>query len=477
VTTKLLNGPLPNYGASQEDKMQPNLTVDALAEQFGDRASRNKDILARHGRDESFHKAAPPDLVIYARTTQEVADIVMQCAASKTPVIPFGVGTSLEGHVAALQGGVCIDLSEMNSILKVNPDDQDVRVEAGVTRKQLNHELSSHGLFFPVDPGADATLGGMVATGASGTNAVRYGTIRENLLGLTVVMPSGEIIQTGGRARKSSSGYDLTHLFCGSEGTLGVVTEVQLKLHGLPEAHSAGVCAFETLDGAVDSVISIIQSGIPVARIEFLDEIQMKAVNQYSKLNYAQLPTLFFEFHGTPASVVEQSERVAEIVAEYGAADFVWSTKQEEQNKLWQARHDAYYASIALRPGCSGWPTDVCVPISRLTECIRLTKADIDQEGVLAPMVGHVGDGNFHLLLLVDTDNDAEMKTAMGINDRLIRRAIEMGGTATGEHGVGYGKLPYMALEHGASLEVMRQIKTSFDPDNIMNPGKVIPSR
>jgi D-lactate dehydrogenase (cytochrome) len=365
----------------------------------------------------------------------------------------------------------------MNSVLKVNPEDQDVRVQAGVTRKQLNHELSSHGLFFPVDPGADATLGGMVATGASGTNAVRYGTIRENLLGLTVVMPNGEIIQTGGRARKSASGYDLTHLFCGSEGTLGVITEVQLKLHGRPEAHSAGVCAFETLEGAVDSVITIIQMGIPVARIEFLDAVQMKAVNQYSNLNYAQSPTLFFEFHGTAASVVEQSERVGEIVAQYGAADFIWSTKQEEQNKLWQARHDAYYASIALRPGCSGWPTDVCVPISRLTECIQLTKADIDQAGVLAPMVGHVGDGNFHLLLLVDTDNDEEMKTAMEINDRLIRRAIEMGGTATGEHGVGYGKLPYMALEHGASLEVMRQIKTSFDPDNIMNPGKVIPNR
>jgi D-lactate dehydrogenase (cytochrome) len=461
----------------QTERKTLSNTLDQLEAQFGDRASRNKDILARHGRDESFHQPAPPDLVIYTRSTQEVADIVTQCAASKTPVIAFGVGTSLEGHVAALHGGVCIDLSEMNSVLKVNPEDQDVRVQAGVTRKQLNHELSSHGLFFPVDPGADATLGGMVATGASGTNAVRYGTIRENLLGLTVVMPNGEIIQTGGRARKSASGYDLTHLFCGSEGTLGVITEVQLKLHGRPEAHSAGVCAFETLEGAVDSVITIIQMGIPVARIEFLDAVQMKAVNQYSNLNYAQSPTLFFEFHGTAASVVEQSERVGEIVAQYGAADFIWSTKQEEQNKLWQARHDAYYASIALRPGCSGWPTDVCVPISRLTECIQLTKADIDQAGVLAPMVGHVGDGNFHLLLLVDTDNDEEMKTAMEINDRLIRRAIEMGGTATGEHGVGYGKLPYMALEHGASLEVMRQIKTSFDPDNIMNPGKVIPNR
>jgi D-lactate dehydrogenase (cytochrome) len=449
-------------------------SIQTLHEQFGERATRNKDVLDRHGRDESFHASAPPDLVVFAGTNDEVASIVKQCADSDTPVIPFGVGTSLEGHVAALHGGVCINLSMMNEILEINPGDLDVRVQAGVTRKQLNAELARHGLFFPVDPGADATLGGMAATGASGTNAVRYGTMRENILGLTVVMPNGEIVQTGGRARKSSSGYDLTRLFCGSEGTLGVITEVQLKVYGLPEAHSAGVCAFKTLEGAVDSVISIIQMGIPVARVEFLDEVQVRAVNAYSKLSYAELPTLFFEFHGTEASVIEQSESVAEIIAEYGGGEFLWSTKQEEQNQLWQARHDAYYAGMALRPGCSGWPTDVCVPITRLTECIQLTRIDIEETGVIAPIVGHVGDGNFHLLLLVDTDSPDEMATAKGINDRLVKRAIEMGGTSTGEHGIGSGKLPYMALEHGGSLDLMRQVKLAFDPKNIMNPGKVI---
>ena len=449
-------------------------SIQILRQQFGDRATRAKDILESHGRDESFHAPALPDLVVFPGTSDEVASIVKQCADTDTPVIPFGVGTSLEGHVAALHGGVCVDLSMMSEVLEINPDDLDVRVQAGVTRKQLNTELARHVLFFPVDPGADATLGGMVATGASGTNAVRYGTMRENILGLTVVMPSGEIVKTGGRARKSASGYDLTRLFCGSEGTLGVITEVQLKVYGLPEAHSAGVCAFETLEGAVDSVIRIIQMGIPVARVEFLDEVQVRAVNAYSKLSYAELPTLFFEFHGTEASVIEQSESVGEITAEFGGDDFIWSTKQEEQNQLWQARHDAYYAGMALRPGCSGWPTDVCVPISRLTECIQLTRIDVEESGVIAPIVGHVGDGNFHLLLLVDTDNPDEMASAKGINDRLVKRAIDMGGTSTGEHGIGFGKLPYMALEHGGSLDLMRQVKLAFDPKNIMNPGKVI---
>lgn len=467
-----------NTDPMQSDRVSgPGLndTINALLEKFGSRASVNKDVLAQHGRDESFHAPAAPDLVVFPETTDEVADVVKQCAETATPVIAFGVGTSLEGHVAALRGGVCIDLSGMNQIIEINSADLDVRVEAGVTRKQLNRELAASGLFFPVDPGADATLGGMTATGASGTNAVRYGTMRENVLGLTVVMATGEIVHLGGRARKSASGYDLTRLFCGSEGTLGIITQVQLKVYGLPEAHSAGVCAFETLTGAVDSVIEIIQSGIPVARVEFLDDVQMRAVNQYSKLDYAEKPTLFFEFHGTPASVVEQSQRVAEIVADYGGGDFRWSTRAEEQNQLWQARHDAYYASMSLRPGCSGWPTDVCVPISQLTACIEETRKDVLDSGVIAPIVGHVGDGNFHLLLLVDTDNAEEMSAANAINDRLVRRAIEMGGTATGEHGVGYGKLPFMALEHGSSLELMRTLKKAYDPQNIMNPGKVIP--
>lgn len=457
---------------------RPPIDPDFLQQmqaRFGDRATVNPGILARHGEDESFHASAPPDLVLFPRTNEEVQGIVQACAAKRIPVIPYGVGTSLEGHVAALSGGVCIDLSTMNQILEVNQADLDVRVQAGVTRKQLNHELKASGLFFPVDPGADATLGGMTATGASGTNAVRYGTMRENLLGLTVVMADGSIIETGGRARKSASGYDLTRLMCGSEGTLGVITEVQLKCYGLPEAHSAGVCAFKDLEGAVNAVITIIQMGIPVARVELLDDVQMKAVNAYSKLDYEEAPTLFFEFHGTQASVVEQSEQVAAIVSEYGGGEFNWSTKQEEQNALWQARHDAYYASMALRPGCSGWPTDVCVPISRLTECILETKQDVKECGVVAPIVGHVGDGNFHLLLLVDTDNAQEMQTASAINDRLVKRALKLGGTCTGEHGIGYGKLAYMPLEHGASLDVMRTLKQSLDPDNIMNPGKVIP--
>ena len=451
-----------------------NDTIRTLLEEFGEKATLNEDVLDRHGRDESFHAAAAPDLVIFPSCNDEVVGIVKRCAVSGTPVIPFGVGTSLEGHVAALNGGVCVDLSSMKEVLEINPADLDVRVQAGVTRKQLNKELLKHGLFFPVDPGADATIGGMVATGASGTNAVRYGTMRENCLGLTVVMPDGEIVRTGGRARKSSSGYDLTRLFCGSEGTLGVITEIRLKVYGLPESHSVGVCTFKTLEGAVDSVINIIQMGIPVARVEFLDEVQVKAVNAYSKLEYKELPTLFFEFHGTEASVIEQSKSVAEIVTDFGAGKFNWSTKQEEQSELWQARHDAYYASMALRPGASGWPTDVCVPISQLTECIRQTRNDVDEHGIVAPIVGHVGDGNFHLLLLVDTSNPKEMDTARVINDRLIKRAIEMGGTATGEHGIGYGKLPYMTLEHGPSLALMKTLKLAFDPNNIMNPGKVV---
>ncbi len=451
-------------------------TLADLESYFGDRATRNQHLLDQHGRDESFHAPAPPELVVYPESNDEVAMIVKACQASGTPVIPFGAGTSLEGHVAALSGGVCIDLSNMNHVLSVNAADMDVRLQAGVTRKQLNRDVASHGLFFPVDPGADATLGGMVATGASGTNAVRYGTMKENILGLTVVLPNGDIIETGGRARKSASGYDLTHLYCGSEGTLGIITEVQLRLYGIPEAQSAAVCAFDSLKGAVDAVICVIQMGIPVARIELLDEVQIKAVNAYSQLDYAEKPTVFFEFQGTPASVAEQSERVGDIVSEFGGSDFAWSTLQEEQNKLWQARHDAYYASMALRPGCQGWPTDVCVPISRLTECILATREDVDSSSLMAPIVGHVGDGNFHLLLLVDTRNDAEMAEAKAINDRLVRRALEMEGTATGEHGIGYGKLDYMSLEHGASLAVMRQLKQTLDPANIMNPGKVIPS-
>lgn len=447
----------------------------ALTRDYPDNTSTNQSILERHGHDESYHAPASPDLVIFPTTNEQVQDIVRRCAEHDTPIVPFGVGTSLEGNIAALKGGVCMDMGLMNRVMEINEADLDVRVEAGVTRKQLERELKPTGLFFPVDPGADATLGGMTATRASGTNAVRYGTMRENVLGLTVVLADGTLTKTGGRARKSAAGYDLTRLFCGSEGTLGVITEIQLKCYGLPAAHSAGVCSFADLEGAVQAVIVIIQAGIPVARIELLDDLQMQAVNQYSSLNYPVSPTLFFEFHGSQASVVEQSEMVAEIVLEHGGSELQWSTKQEEQNALWQARHDAYNAARALRPGSGGWPTDVCVPISRLTECILATKKDVDAAGILAPLVGHVGDGNFHLLMLVATDNEKEMAAARQVNDRLIRRAIAMGGTCTGEHGIGYGKLPYMELEHGEGVAVMRLIKQALDPKNIMNPGKVLP--
>jgi D-lactate dehydrogenase (cytochrome) len=376
--------------------------------------------------------------------------------------------------VQALHGGVCIDVSQMNEILEVNADDLDCRVQPGVTRKQLNDHLRDSGLFFPIDPGADASLGGMAATRASGTNAVRYGTMRENVLGLSVVLADGRVIRTGGRARKSAAGYDLTRLFVGSEGTLGVITEVQLRLYGIPEAISSAVCSFPTLEGAVKTVTQTIQLGIPVARIELLDEVQMDAINRYSDLNYPVQPTLFFEFHGSDNGVREQVELVGEIAAEFGGSDFQWATRQEDRNKLWQARHDAYYAAMALRPGCKGWATDVCVPISELTECLLETRKDIDKSGILAPIVSHAGDGNFHLVFLVDTDNPDEMARASAVNDRMVTRALAVGGTCTGEHGVGYGKIELLKAEHGEGVSVMRQIKIALDPDNIMNPGKIL---
>ena len=445
----------------------------ALAQRLGDRLSTAAAVREQHGRDESYHPAQAPEAVAFVNDTEEVAAIVELCARHRCPVIAYGTGTSLEGHVAALEGGVCIDVSNMNNVLSVNADDLDCRVQAGVTRKQLNHELRDTGLFFPIDPGADASLGGMAATRASGTNAVRYGTMRENVLGLTVVLADGRIVKTGGRSRKSSAGYDLTRLMVGSEGTLGVITEIQLRLQGIPEAMSAAVCSFPSLEAAVNSVILTIQSGVPVARIELLDDIMMDAVNQYSKLDYAVRPTLFFEFHGTPSGVEEQVQQVRDIVAEFGGGDFQWATRAEDRNRLWQARHDAYYAAIALRPGLRGWPTDVCVPISRLAESILETREDIEHEGLVAPIVGHVGDGNYHLTMIVDPDDDDEMQRAARVNDRMIARALELGGTCTGEHGVGYGKIGCLRQEHGEAVSVMRLIKTALDPDNIMNPGKL----
>ena len=448
--------------------------IAELAALLGDRLTTSTAIREQHGRDESYHAAFAPDAVAFADTTEEVAEIVKICARHGVPVIAFGTGTSLEGHVAALHGGVSVDVSHMNRVLRVSPADMDVTVQAGVTRKQLNEHLRDTGLFFPIDPGADASLGGMTATRASGTNAVRYGTMRENVLSLTVVLADGRIIRTARRSRKSSAGYDLTRLFVGSEGTLGIITEVTVRLHAIPEAISAAVVSFPTLDAAVETVIEVIQSSIPVARIELLDDVQMDACNRYSKLNYAVAPTLFFEFHGTTRSVAEQAEQVRELASAHGGGDFQWATKPEERSKLWQARHDAYYAALALRPGCKGWATDVCVPISRLAECIAETKQDLAGATVKAALVGHVGDGNFHLVYLIDPNNPAEIAEASELNDRMVGRALAMEGTCTGEHGVGYGKLTYMQAEHGEAVSVMRQIKLALDPANIMNPGKLV---
>ncbi len=446
-----------------------------LAPTLGNRLSTSAALREQHGRGEGHHPLHLPDAVAFATSTEDVSRIVACCAAHGVPVIAFGTGTSLEGHVAALQGGISIDLTGMNRVLAVHAEDLDCVVEPGVTRKQLNAALRDQGLFFPIDPGADASLGGMAATRASGTNAVRYGTMRDNVLGMTVVLADGRVIHTGGRARKSSAGYDLTRLFVGSEGTLGIITELTLRLFGIPEAISAAVCAFPSVDDAVAAVIETIQTGIPVARIELLDEAQMRGCIGFSKLDeMTAAPTLFYEFHGSEAGVAEQAQAAEGIAADHGGLGFRWSTLPEDRNRLWQARHDAYYAALSLRPGCKGWTTDVCVPISALAECIRATQDDVAESGLLAPIVGHVGDGNFHLLMLLDPDDPAEMKKAQAVNKRLVRRAIAMGGTCTGEHGVGYGKIDSVAEEHGEAVNVMATIKRALDPQNIMNPGKVV---
>lgn len=450
--------------------------ISELRTLLGDRLSTAAAVREHHGKDLTYHPGMPPDAVAFVLSTEEVSEIAKICHRHKVPMIPFGTGTSLEGHIAALAGGVSVDLSGMNQILRVSPEDLDVTVQAGVTRKQLNDHLRDTGLFFPIDPGADASLGGMCATRASGTNAVRYGTMRENVLSLTVVLADGRIIRTARRARKSSAGYDLTRLFVGSEGTLGFITEVTLRVHGIPEAMSAAVCSFESIEGAVTTVVETIQSGIPVARVELLDEVQIRAINAYSKLSYPEQPTLFFEFHGSERGVVEQAERVADLVAGNGGGGFQWATKAEDRTKLWQARHDAYFASLALRPGAAGWSTDVCVPISRLAECIAETKADLAASSILSSIVGHVGDGNFHVLFLINPDDPAELEQAVRINERMVLRAIAMDGTCTGEHGVGYGKSIFLQAEHGEALTIMRQIKNALDPDGLMNPGKILPA-
>ena len=447
----------------------------ALRELLGPRATDAPAVREHHSHGESWHPPAAPDLVCFPTSSEEVAAVMAVSARFGLPVIPFGAGTSLEGHVHALRGGIAIDLREMNRVLRVSPEDLDVTVEAGVTRQQLARALRSTGLMFPIDPGADATLGGMAATRASGTTAVRYGTMRENVLGLTVVLADGRVIRTGTRARKSSAGYDLTRLFVGSEGTLGVITEVTLRLHPVPEAISAAVCAFDSLQGAVDTVIATIQLGVPVARIELLDEVQMDAINRHARLSYRVAPTLFFEFHGdSERQLAEQAEVVQALAQERGGRDVEWATRLEDRERLWQARHNAHYAGLALRPGCRSWATDVCVPISRLAECVLETKADHVDLPFPVCLVGHAGDGNFHLMYLLDPASERELAEARRLNDRLVRRALAMGGTCTGEHGVGYGKMKFLEAEHGAGLDVMRSIKQALDPDNRMNPGKLV---
>lgn len=452
----------------------PEALVRELEALLGDRVSTAEAIRAQHGEGESFHSNQPPDAVVFPNSTEEVAAVVRACAAHGVPIIPFGAGTSLEGHVTARRGGVTIAMSALDQLVALSPEDLDCRVGAGMTRKGLEAHLKGTGLFFPVDPGADATLGGMTATGASGTTTVRYGTMRENVLGLTVVLADGRVIRTGGRSIKSSAGYDMTRLFIGSEGTLGVITEIGLRLRGIPEAVSAAVCSFQTLEDAVNAVILTIQTGVPVARVELLDEVQMDAVNRYAELDYPVRPTLFFEFHGSPRAVEEHSEAVGDIAAEFGADDFEWATRAEDRSRLWAARHEAYYASLALRPGARGWATDVCVPISELAGCLMATREDIDREELLAPIVAHAGDGNFHVLFIVDPDDEAEMAKAKRVNARMIERAIEVGGTCTGEHGVGYGKMDYLQAQLGETVDAMRAVKQALDPNNLMNPGKVV---
>jgi D-lactate dehydrogenase (cytochrome) len=449
--------------------------IAALAAQFGNRLVTSQAVREQHGNTLTWVPNQPPDAVVYPQTSDDVQAIVRICAKHDAPVIPFGVGTSLEGHVNAPLGGVCIDFRDMTRILAVHAEDLDCVVEPGITRKALNEQLRDQGLFFPIDPGADASLGGMAATRCSGTNAVRYGTMKDNVLALKVVMPNGELVTTARRAKKSSAGYDLTRLIVGSEGTLGVITELTLKLSGIPEAIASGVCPFPTVDAACKAAILTIQHGIPIARVELLDALQIKAVNGYSKLSLPEVPTLFVEFHGSDAGVAEQSQRFGEIVAELGGGPFDWATKPEDRTRLWQARHDGYWAARHLRPGAAAFATDVCVPISRLAECVTASQQAIAELKLVAPILGHVGDGNFHLALLVDMNDADEVRRADVLMDRVVKLALEMGGTCTGEHGVGQGKMKYLKAEHGApALAAMAAIKRALDPQNIMNPGKIV---
>ena len=453
----------------------PQALIDTLKSHFGDRCSTAMAVREQHGRDESAYTTVPPPAaVVFAESTDDVAFTVKHAAAHRVPIIPFGVGSSLEGHLLAVQGGISIDLGRMNKVISVNPEDLTVTVQPGVTRKQLNEDIKSTGLFFPIDPGADASIGGMAATRASGTNAVRYGTMRENVLGLEVVTARGEVIHTGTRARKSSAGYDLTRLMVGSEGTLGVITEVTLKLFPLPEAVSAATCSFPTIEAAVRTTIQIIQMGIPIARVELIDQNAVRMVNAYSKINLPVQPMLLMEFHGSPASVKEQAETVQDIATEFGGQAFEWATTPEERTRLWTARHNTYFAAIQSRPGCRAISTDTCVPISRLADCLLDSIAEVEASGIPFFLVGHVGDGNFHFGYLIDPDNADERATAETLNNQLVARALALDGTCTGEHGIGLHKMDFLLQETGSgAVAMMRAIKHALDPDNIMNPGKI----
>ena len=447
--------------------------ADRLHELLGARATRARAVLEQHGRSEAYHPARCPDVVVYPDTTDEVQRIVALCSELRVPVVPFGAGTSLEGNAAAVQGGVCIDFAHMNRILAIHCEDMDCRVQPGVTRKQLNAELRTTGLFFPIDPGADATIGGMSSTRASGTMAVRYGTMRDNVLALEVVLADGRVITTSNRARKSSAGYDLTRLFVGAEGTLGVITEVVLRLQPQPPSISAAVCSFATLAAAVDTAIAVIQSGVAVARMELLDDVMMRGVNAYAKLAYREAPTLFFEFHGSEAGVSEQAGAAQGIASEHGGRDFEWAVQAEDRSRLWHARDNTLYAGLGLRPGASAMVTDVCVPVSRLAECLVATKHDLDVAGLVAPIVGHVGDGNFHVLILIHRERPEELERARAVHAVMVERAISLEGTCTGEHGIGTGKIDFLEAELGGAVDVMRAVKRALDPGNIMNPGKI----
>ncbi len=468
-----MNQPIPH--PSLLKKPLPAAFIDAMSTCFADRFSMTEAIRLHHGRDESAFDPMLPDAVVFAHTTEEVAEIVKLCSRHEVPVIPYGMGSSLEGHLLAIRGGISLDVSQMNAMIAVNPEDLTATVQAGVTRKQLNAEIKDTGLFFPIDPGADASLGGMAATRASGTNAVRYGTMRENVVSLTVVTAEGKIVRTAQRARKSSAGYDLTRIFVGSEGTLGIITEVTVKLYPQPEAISAAVCNFATVDDAVRCVISVIQMGVPIARVEFLDAAFVRAINVHSKLTLKESPLLLFEFHGSESSVKEQAGIVQDVAAEHGGTEFTWATQPEDRSKLWAARHNAYFAGLQVKPGTRAITTDVCVPISRLADSIGATVADCAKSALPSLILGHVGDGNYHVMLLVDPAKPEEFEEAEGINHRLVSRAIQLQGTCSGEHGVGLHKMQFLVEEHGEdALDLMRALKRAFDPKNIMNPGKIV---